>query len=267
MYDELSPFQRALADGTFADNARDVVAAILKAKVPMKPVPELAGQYMWTSGFPETNRLLWLMPTSEYGIAVIEAPIDDQGPFTIWHALASNELWRWGRRQSPHYTAKLGGLCKNLGLSMPDDRMVKYVMEFAFPPDWTNQKGKQRTNMQIHCILSTDLVTATKRLTGSKNGGAYCSTKIIGNNKTPASKGCGFISRASYFGGARFSDGLANSCFCGLENSKHEERFFGFEDLQWNDEAWTGMQNTGLGRSVLCLLMVFTAYIRNQLHA
>lgn len=253
-------FRQLLDDGSFAAAAKQAAARIIAARVPMRPIDKNWIDY---SGFPETGRLIWFIPTADDSVAVIEAPVDDNAPYTIFHALASDELWRWHRVVSSKFTTKLGEFCQATGIALPSDPFVRMPIQFDFPRDWINEKGSRRQGMQIHAILSTKAALRAKSIVGYDFGGAYCSRKCLGTNHKPASDGCGFVTRACYFNGSLFSDGLANSVYRKEADPKRHEEYFNFTDPSWNLEAWEALN---MRHNMLGLLIAFTAIIREQLH-
>lgn len=259
MIDQMSTdtFAYYLRSGAYARSARSVINRILEKKRQVSAIDNRLS----VSGFPETNRFIWLMPAPDGEVAVIEAPPDDDSPYTILSALSSSDLWRWGRTVSKHYVDKVSALCRDNSIPLPTDQGAKSPLNFSFPPDWINSKGKRRIGMQVHCIVSTSAVQSTRRLDPPQAKGALCSCKSTAANRTPASRGCAFVSRASYYDGLTFADGLANAVFGdAARGSKQPESLFNFTDKQFNEEVYTKFED----RSILVLLYAFTMIIRTQ---
>lgn len=246
-------FEYYLENLKYAEASKDVISRILAN--PRKR----EDQRLSISGFPETGRFIWLMPTHNGQTAVIEAPFDDPSPYTMLNALASSDIWRWGRVKSPNYTTKVTEICTSLNLNPPPSDAYRPAT-FNFPADWINTKGQTRSGMQIHCILTRSQISAKKRLDPPLAGGAICSCLIKQSNNKPASGGCAFIARSSHFNGATFSDGLANTAYGDDQAGRLPEGIFNFTDRQFNDAAYSSYED----KSILVLLHAFTTILRQQ---
>lgn len=259
----MSKFTDSLLWGQAAANAGPTIERILRAKRTAGFSHKLQRLLIF-SGFPETGRLIWLFPQKDpVNTMVLECPIDDPSPYTMLHALASPSLGRWSRRLSESYREKLRNLSCLTGCSDQIDLTdASKVVEFDFPRNWVNASGKPRIGMQLHPIVSSASCKITQKMTGFPVGGALCTT-IAPAGQKPPSLGCGFISRSEVFDGSRFSDSLACTELgdkeCG--DPMTAPSIFNFTDKSWNDRAYV---KTGLGPSILSLLLAYTQTLRLQ---
>lgn len=259
----MSKFTDSILWGQAAANAGPTIERILRAKRTASPDHRLQRLLVF-SGFPETGRLIWLFPQKDpVNVMVLECPIDDANPYTMLHALASPSLGRWSRRISESYREKLRNLSCLTGCSDQIDlNDASRVVEFDFPSNWVNAAGRTRTGMQLHPIVSSAACKITQKMTGFPAGGAICTT-LAPSGQKPPSLGCGFISRAEFFDGSRFSDSLACTMLGDRDcsDATTAPAILNFTDKIWNDRAFT---KTGLGPSMLSLLLAYTQTLRMQ---
>lgn len=210
------------------------------------------------SGFPETGRLIWLMPSSDGGFAVIEVPTDDAKGINMMHALNLVTANLWSKVYSDRCSRKMKQVADAICKPVPADPTYYRPIQADFARVARIENADiTRSGMQLHSVASVSACERTKSFVGQ--GGAVCSAMPSANSPSPASEGCGFVSRLHCFDGLRYSDLYANAVFSMDNAGLGDAAIFNFDGYM---KQMIGLTENDPRFCVLAALRMYTRIAR-----